>query len=368
MYLKQVWLEQYRNIQTTCIQPARHLTVLYGCNGQGKTNFLESVYLLGNARPFRSAKVPDLIYHGSRTAAVRGVVLTAGVESDISLLLEHTTRRVTVDGKAIQRAADLHGKLAVVIFSPDDTAMVKLGPETRRRYLDRSLYASDAGFLQDYHSYYRILKQRNALLKTNQQEGLDLWTEQLAAAGIRLMEHRQRYTDRLNQLLQQKYQQIAGEREKVAVVYQPDIACNAEDNKTETLLNVLNNQREHDLRYKTTGRGPHRDDLTFLIGGRLLKGFGSQGQQRSFVLALKMAELDHLQEIFGEMPVLLLDDIASELDRERMKNLLRYVRQREVQVLITTTDVTPFLPVLQQDSKLFRVEEGRLTYEGNGTP
>ncbi|MDK9719536.1 MAG: hypothetical protein OEL57_16765, partial [Trichlorobacter sp.] len=107
-------------------------------------------------------------------------------------------------------------------------------------------------------------------LKTNQQEVLDLWTEQLATAGIRLMEHRQRYTDRLNQLLQQKYQQIAGEQEKVAVVYQPDIACNAEDNKTEMLLNVLNNQREQDLRYKTTGRGPHRDDLTFLIGGRLL--------------------------------------------------------------------------------------------------
>ncbi|MDK9719498.1 MAG: DNA replication and repair protein RecF, partial [Trichlorobacter sp.] len=205
MFLKQVWLEQYRNIQTTCIQPARHLTVLYGRNGQGKTNFLESLYLLGNARPFRSAKVPDLICHGCKTASVRGLVLTVGVESDISLQLEHTTRRVTIDNKAIQRAADLHGKLAVVIFSPDDTAMVKLGPETRRRYLDRSLYASDAGFLQDYHSYYRILKQRNALLKTNQQEVLDLWTEQLATAGIRLMEHRQRYTDRLNQLLQQKY-------------------------------------------------------------------------------------------------------------------------------------------------------------------
>jgi DNA replication and repair protein RecF len=368
VFVKQVWLEQYRNIQTACIQPARHLTVLYGCNGQGKTNFLESVYLLGNARPFRSAKVPDLICHGSRTAAVRGSVVSAGVESDIFLRLEQNTRRITVDGKAIQRAADLHGKLAVVIFSPDDTAMVKLGPETRRRYLDRSLYASDAGFLQDYHSYYRILKQRNALLKTNQQEGLDLWTEQLAEAGSRLMDHRQRYAERLNHLLQQKYQQIAGEQEKVTLVYQPDVPCTAEDNRAEALQIVLNNQREQDLRYKTTGRGPHRDDLTFLIGGRPLKGFGSQGQQRSFVLALKMAELDHLQETFGEMPVLLLDDIASELDRERMKNLLSYVRQREVQVLITTTDVTPFLPVLQQDSKLFLVEEGRLTYEGNGTP
>jgi len=368
VFVKQVWLEQYRNIQTACIQPARHLTVLYGSNGQGKTNFLESVYLLGNARPFRSVKLPDLISHGNRTAAVRGTVFSAGVQSDIVLRLEQHTRRVTVDGKGIQRAADLHGRLAVVIFSPDDTAMVKLGPETRRRYLDRSLYASDAGFLQDYHSYYRILKQRNALLKTNQLEGLDLWTEQLAEAGSRLMDHRQRYADRLNHLLQQKYQQIAGEQEKVALVYQPDLPCTAEDDRAEIVRTVLNNQREQDLRYKTTGRGPHRDDLTFLIGGRSLKGFGSQGQQRSFVLALKMAELDHLQETFGEMPVLLLDDIASELDRERMKNLLSYVRQREVQVLITTTDVTPFRAVLQQDSRLYRMEAGNLTYEGNGVP
>lgn len=368
MFLKQVWLEQYRNIQKACIQPARHLTVLYGRNGQGKTNFLESLYLLGNARPFRAAKVPDLISHGSRSAAVRGLVLAAGVESTIVLHVENSTRRVTIDDKAVHRAADLHGKLAVVVFSPDDTAMVKLGPETRRRYLDRSLYASDAAFLSDYHTYYRILKQRNALLKTNQQAGLDLWTEQLATAGIRLMQHRRRYTDRLNQLLQQKYQQIAGEREKVAVAYQPDVTWAGEDNGAEVLLNLLTSQYEQDLRYKSTGRGPHRDDLLFSIGDRPLKGFGSQGQQRSFVLALKMAELDHLQETFGEMPLLLLDDIASELDRERMTNLLGYVRQREVQVLITTTDVTPFLPVLQQDSKLFRVEEGRLTYEGNGTP
>lgn len=367
MFLKQICLDQYRNIKKTCIQPSRYLTVLHGNNGQGKTNFLESVYLLGNARPFRAAKIPDLIYHDCNSSAVRGLVQAAGVESNIVLHLENNTRWVTVDDKAVHRSTDLYGKLSVVIFSPDDTAMVKLGPETRRRYLDRSLYASDATFLSDYHIYYRTLKQRNALLKANQQEGLDLWTEQLAAAGSRLMQHRQSYSDRLNKLLQEKYQQIAGEMEKVAVRYQPDVFCSAEDNSQEILLNTLKHQYEQDLRYKSTSRGPHRDDLTFLIGGRPLKGFGSQGQQRSFVLALKMAELDCIQETFGEMPLLLLDDIASELDQKRLVNLLSYVRQLEVQVLITTTDVNPFFPVLQQDSKIFRVEEGRLTYEGNGT-
>jgi DNA replication and repair protein RecF len=295
------------------------------------------------------------------------MVQSAGVKSEICLQLEKSSRRVTIDNKTVQRAIELHGKLSVVVFSPDDTAMVKLGPETRRRYLDRSVYASDSGFLQDYHYFYRALKQRNTLLKINKPEGLDLWTEQLAIAGIRLMEHRKRHTDRLNELLQKKYLHIAGGKEKVTVVYNPDITVNDGIDGAKKLLDVLNDQREQDLRYKTTGRGPHRDDLVFLIEGRPLKSYGSQGQQRSFVLALKMAELDHLEETFGEMPVLLLDDIASELDRERMTNLLVFLRQQEVQVLITTTDITPFVPVLQQDSTLVRVEGGRLSYEGNCT-
>lgn len=364
MFLKKVWVEKYRNIQSADIEPARHLTILYGSNGQGKTNILESVYLLGNARPFRNVRVSDLIQHNSKTAAVRGMIQSAGVESEVFIQLENNSRRVSIDGKAIHRSADLHGKLAVVIFSPDDTAMVKLGPETRRRFLDRSLYASHAGFLQQYHNYYRTLKQRNVLLKNNQTEGLDIWTEQMATFGTRLMKHRQKYTYQLNILLQKHYLQIAGKPEKVEICYRPDIAANYELNY-DNLLKFFHEQQEHDIRYKTTGRGPHRDDIAFMIQGRPLKIFGSQGQQRSFILALKMAELEHLQETFGEMPVLLLDDIASELDRQRMTNLLTYIRQQEVQVVITTTNVTPFLSMIEQDSKIFRVEEGRLTNEGN---
>ena len=370
MFLKKVWLEQYRNITSASIEPARHLTILYGSNGQGKTNVLESVYLLGNARPFRTVKLNELIQYTSTSATLRGMVQSSGVESNIFIKLDTTTRRVRIDDKVVYRASELLGKLAVVIFTPDDTAMIKLGPETRRRFLDRSLYTSHPDFLQDYQTYYRTLKQRNALLKNNQLEGIDSWTEQLAKAGVRLMQHRQHYTFHLNGLLQKHYQQLAGEREKVSIRYRPDVTITNEniETKQENLLKLLNEQQDHDIRYKTTGRGPHRDDLAFQIEGRPLKSFGSQGQQRSFVLALKMAELDYLEESFGEMPILLLDDIASELDRERMTNLMTYIRQREIQVMITTTDVTPFYPVMQHDSKLFRVEEGKLTYEGNRTP
>jgi DNA replication and repair protein RecF len=287
------------------------------------------------------------------------------VNSEVCINLENSARRVYIDGKAIHRSTDLHGKLAVVIFSPDDTAMVKLGPETRRRFLDRSLYTSNIGFLQDYHCYYRNLKQRNSLLKNNQTEGLDIWTEQMATSGARLMKHRQRYTAKINTLLQNHYKQIAGQSENVEICYLPDLTPTTDENMNEHLLKAFREHQEYDIRSKTTGRGPHRDDLGFILQERSLKKFGSQGQQRSYILALKMAELEYLHETFGEMPVLLLDDIASELDRERMSKLLRYIRQKEIQVVITTTDINPFLPMIEKDSVLMKVEEGRLIKEGN---
>lgn len=364
MHLQQLRVELYRNIASVRLEPSRTLTILYGNNGQGKTNLLEAIGMLGSGRAFRTSKIHDLIQHNAQSSIVAGQIQAAGMESRLILHLQGTTRRFSIDGKAVQRAAELHGKLATVLFSPDDTAMVKLGPETRRRFLDRSLYSSNTSFLHDYHTYYRTLKQRNALLKNNRQQELILWTEQLARAGARLMEHRAQYVLKLELLLQKQYARISNQAETVAVQYCPDVVTGADP--AAELLQALHNQYEYDLRYKTTGCGPHRDDLQFLINGRPLKGFGSQGQQRSFVLALKLAELDHLQQTFGEEPILLLDDIASELDRERITNLLDYLRQREVQVLITTTDVTPFQAVLQQDSRLFRVDGGTLTYEGNG--
>lgn len=368
MFVKEIRLKHYRNIATGLLEPGRYLTILHGNNGQGKTNLLEAIYLLGTARTFRTGKVTDLIQHETSATLVQGIVETAGLTSKISHQLEtNGIRRVSVDGKTVHRANDLHGKLAAVVFSPDDTAMVKLGPEIRRRYLDRSLYMGDQGFLQRYHSYYRTLKHRNALLKSGQLEELDLWTEQLAIAGVRLMEHRQRYVTTLNSLLQHNYGILAGEQEQVSVQYRPDCGAEAAVDPV-AFSNLLQQQTDQDLRYKTTGRGPHRDDLVFYIQGRALKGFGSQGQQRSFVLALKLAEMEHLQQTFGEMPILLLDDIASELDRKRINNLLHYVREQEVQVIITTTDIAAFTSVLQDDSKRCCIEGGILTYEGNGKP
>lgn len=363
MFLRSIRLENYRNIAAAELRPERQLTLLHGLNGQGKTNLLESIYLLGTGRSFRSARVPDLIRQDQPRAAVCGQVQSGGVQSEIAVRLEDRQRRVTVDGKSVQRSSELHGKLAVVVFSPDDTAMVKQGPESRRRYLDRALYGSNAGFLKDYHDYYRTLKQRNSLLRSTDTATLDIWSEQLVEAGIRLMGHRNAYLEQLQPLLQRHYQRISGGRESVAVGYDPDLEIGQPDLRSRFLAKLEEN-RASDLRHGATGKGPHRDDLDFSIDGRPLKSFGSQGQQRSFVLALKLAELDHLQQTFGEPPLMLLDDIASELDRERIYNLLEYLRQSRVQVVITTTTTAGIAPEMLRESSLYRVEDGRLTYEG----
>jgi len=180
------------------------------------------------------------------------------------------------------------------------------------------------------------------------------------------MERRREHAIELNRLLQDQYLKLAGADEKVEIMYHPDIAESAVSD-IDGFIHLLLQQQDSDIRMRTTVRGPHRDDLLFLIQDRPLKRFGSQGQQRSFILALKMAELDHLSEAFSERPVLLLDDIASELDWSRMANLLTHIREQQVQTIITTTDVTPFLPLIEQDSRLLKVEEGRITNEGNRT-
>ena len=366
MRLRYLALAGYRNIENTRIEPGNSFNLLYGLNGQGKTNLLEAIFLLGNPRSFRSARLPDLIRHGKGLAQVVGTVEAGNVKHQIKLSLESGGRRVEIDGKATQRASDLHGKLNAVVFSPDDTGMVRQGPDSRRRFLDRAVYMGDIGYLHCWHNYQRILKQRNHLLKINDKSGLDIWTEKLAELGAEVIERRLSFVARLNESLKRHYSTISGGNEAVDISYRPDgVEATDRDRIQEELLQLLARHAKNDERYGTTTAGPHRDDLTLLLDGRPLKAFGSQGQQKSFVLALKMAEMDNLQAIFNEPPLLLLDDMSSELDAERNRNLLDFLTARDIQVFITTTERSPALLGAAVNCAVFRVEGGNLTFEGN---
>jgi DNA replication and repair protein RecF len=368
MRLKHLLVSSFRNIGMIRVEPGSRFNLLYGFNGQGKTNLLEAIYLLGNPRSFRHSRLPELIRHGTTQALVCGEVESCGTVSRISLSLEQAGRRVEIDEKGIKRASDLHGRLNAVVFSPDDTSMVKSGPEARRRYLDRAVYTGDIGYLHCWHEYHRILKQRNHLLKSPDKAGLDVWTEKLAVAGAEVIERRQGYVGLLDGQLQQYYATISGGAETAGISYRPEgVQATARTAIQEELQQLFDRHAKSDERYGTTTAGPHRDDLMLSMDGRPLKAFGSQGQQKSFVLALKMAEMEHLQAIFGEPPLLLLDDMSSELDAQRNSNLMDFLTARDIQVFITTTEPSPALVAAAAHCSVFRVENGNLTSEGNET-
>lgn len=366
MHLKHLAVSSFRNLKATRIEPGKRFNLLYGLNGQGKTNLLEAIYLLGSPRSFRSARLPEYICHGENQACIQGDVESGGSVSRIRLTLQHAGRRVELDGKGIQKASDLHGKLSSVVFSPDDTLMIKTGPEARRRYLDRAVYTGDIGYLHCWHAYHSILKQRNQLLKGSDHSCLDIWTEKLAEAGAEVIERRQRFVVLLDQKLKRHYETISGDNEVAGISYCPEgvTAGTAHDIRSE-LLELFSRHAKSDLRYATTTAGPHRDDLKLGLDGHQLKAFGSQGQQKSFILALKMAEMDNLQAIFNESPLLLLDDMSSELDGRRNENLMDFLIARDIQVFITSTGPLPALTGAAEHCAVFRVEDGNLTFEGH---
>jgi DNA replication and repair protein RecF len=366
MRLCSVAVADFRNVRSVHIEPGDRFNLLYGCNGQGKTNLLEAIYLLGNPRSFRASRLPELVRHGERQARIRGQVESGGMQNQLTLLVEAGGRKVEVDGKAVHKASELHGKLNAVVFSPDDTGMVRMGPESRRRYLDRAVYMGDIGYLHSWHSYQRILKQRNHLLKNTDRTGLEIWTEKLAETGAEVIERRHAYVAVLDDKLQKYYTTIAGDEETARLSYNPEgVQATERDLIREELLELFKRHQRSDERYGTTTAGPHRDDLTFILNDRPLKAFGSQGQQKSFVLALKMAEMDNLQETFGEAPLLLLDDMSSELDARRNHNLMEFLTTREIQVFITTTERSPALLEAAPHCAVFHVEGGNLTFEGS---
>jgi len=346
--------------------PAQRFNLIHGQNGQGKTNLLEALYLLGSPRSFRNARLPDFICYGQQNAQIKGEIESSGMHTHIRVNLENAGRRVELDGKAIQRASDLYGKINTVVFSADDTSMVKLGPELRRRYLDRSVYTCDVGYLQCWHAYHRILKQRNQLLKNSDKSGLDTWTEQLAETGAEVIFSRQRFVKRLSNMLRQHYGTISGNKETAGIAYMPEGVRSTKQEEIRTeLLELFERHQQSDIRYGTTTTGPHRDDLIFQLNERPLKSSGSAGQQKSFVLALKMAELNTIQEIFGESPLLLLDDVSSELDAVRNRNFITFLTDMDIQVFITTTERSPALLGSAAHYAVFHMENGNLTFEGN---
>ena len=362
MKLIKLKLGSFRNLKNLELTPGQKFNVFYGNNGQGKTNLLESIYLLATMKSFKQAKNAELIAFGADFSLIKGVVERDLVKREISLLLEKQGKKAKIDAKLATRLTDFFGNLNVVLFTPEEISMVRGGPELRRRYLDRAVFTCDLDYLAAYHDYAKILKNRNALLRSKENFGMDVWTEQLVQAALVVIARRSAYLGEISQLLQLFYSEISGNDESVQIEYRL-FGMADKDFKEEprrALIAALKAHAAQEWRRGSTAVGPHRDDIYFGLNGRPARQFASQGQQRCFVLALKMAEIEFIARCFDAPPVLLLDDMTSELDRERNLNLMEFLKKREMQVFITTTSLQNVALEGMENNRTFRISEGQI--------
>lgn len=357
MKVKRIDCANFRNYEYLSLELNEATNILFGDNAQGKTNALEAIYLGGTTKSHKGIHDKEIIKIGCEEAHIRIFVEKNDIEHKIDMHL-HTnkTKGIAVDGIPVRKSSDMFGLLRVVLFSPEDLGMIKNGPAVRRRFIDLELSQLNLSYLAAYNRYNNVLKQRNNLLKQIKmqpelKDTIDVWDTQLCEYGIKIMNERQQFIDECNKIAGKIHYDISGGKENLEIVYQKNVD---ESIFAEKLKRTLN----EDIILKSTGCGPHRDDLAFYINGEDVKKFGSQGQQRTVALALKLAELELMREKTGENPVLLLDDVLSELDRNRQSFLLD--RIQNIQTIITCTGLEEFVLEKQKKHSIFKVVSGTI--------
>ena len=365
MYIQTLRLHDFRSYRQVLLAPPRGATVFVGENGAGKTNLLEAVHLCCLGRSHRTANDREMIRAGQETCAVQVRVQRADGVDEVGVRLFMPTQKkrkvLHINGKTASRTGELMGHVTCVMFSPEDIDIVRGAPAGRRRFLDMLLSQCGAGYYYALQTYNSALKQRNALLHDIARGAakpalLDVWDEQLAQAAAPVVKSRQYAAQSLDTLARGHYAHIGGrENEVFSLRYVGHLAESAAP--AEDLLRLLHERREEDLRRMTTTAGPHRDDLLLSLAGDDMRAFASQGQMRTGVLSLRLSELDMLTRRQGEAPLLLLDDVLSELDAGRRMRLLE--RIGGIQTLLTCTDLSDLTGA--KPEAVLRVRDGQIT-------
>lgn len=350
MQIDRIQLRNFRNYAALELCPCPGVNVLAGENAQGKTNVLEAVYLSCTGRSHRTRQDKELISWGADFAGVHVYATRRDGSHEVELILPAAGKRILkIAGQKAGRSGELLGHVTGVLFSPEDLSLIKDGPGERRRFLDIAVSQLRPAYYYALQRYSRALKQRNELLRTQAAYALDEFDQVLSAAGQEIMRYRNWYVEKLNAVSRQVHGHISMSRENLQVEYRPSVK--------EDMLTELRAARETDLRRATTSVGVHRDDLALLIDGHEARLFGSQGQQRTAALSLRLSELTVMKNESGEWPVLMLDDVMSELDPVRRRQLVTYLTG--VQTLITCTDPEDLAGA--EIGRLFRVAGAQVT-------
>lgn len=357
MIIKSIELTNFRNYDSLSLEFDKGTNILYGDNAQGKTNVLEAIYLSSITKSHKGSKDQDIIKFGENEAHLRTYIEKDNDTYKVDMHLRKSgSKIIAVNGQKLKKAAGLLGLLNVVFFSPEDLSIIKNGPSERRRFIDMELCQLDSFYLYNLNNYNKIVNQRNKLLKdiyTNYslKDTLDIWDSQLISYGSKIIERRIAFINQLNEIIYDIHKKLSGEKEEILIKYEPNVLIEDFERK-------LKQNQEKDIKLKMTTVGPHRDDICIDVNGIDIRKFGSQGQQRTAALSLKLSEIELVKKITKDTPVLLLDDVLSELDSNRHKYLLDSIGN--IQTIITCTGLDDFVNDRFEINKVFKVSNGKI--------
>lgn len=358
MIIDSLELKNFRNYESLKVSLSPGTNIFYGDNAQGKTNILESIFLASTSKSYRIAKDKDLIQFGNDEAHIKMEVRKHDVPYRIDMhLKKNKSKGIAIDETPIRKASELFGIANIVSFSPEDLGLIKDGPAVRRRFMDLELCQLDKIYLYNLTRYNRVLDQRNKLLKDivikpSLLDTLSVWDLELIKYGTKIIEIRNIFIEELKDIIIDIHHHLTGGIEKLEIVYDANVSSS-------DFQNTLSRMRESEIRQHITLVGPHRDDLLFLIDGKDIRKFGSQGQQRTAALALKLSEIELVRKRIDDDPILLLDDVLSELDSKRQNYLLDLLS--ETQNIITCTGLDDFINNRFHIDELFHVVKGIVT-------
>ena len=355
MIINKIYLENFRNYETQEIVLDKNINVFYGNNAQGKTNILEALYICAFGRSFRTYKDAELIKFEKENAKVKVDFEKNEREKNIEILISKKEKKtIKLNGIKVNKNSELLGNMNIVLFSPDDIIILKESPASRRKFLDILISQLRPNYVHLLSEYNKVLEQRNAMLKSKRIETIDVWNEQLANFAEKIFKYRDEYISKIQKGIEKITPQLTNEKENLTIKYKTRFT-----NK-DKFLKDLNDNINNDLFRGYTGIGTHRDDFELFVNNMEQNLYGSQVQHRTAILALKFAEMEIIKDEVFENPILLLDDITSELDLERLNLIFNKIKDYQVLITCTDANIIRNFDCLTNDIKLYKICNGRL--------
>ena len=357
MYVDSLALKNFRNYEKLEMHFSDRINIIHGDNAQGKTNILEAIYIAATTKSHRGSKDKDIIHFGCDDSHIRLNLSKRDVGHRIDMHLRRAKPKgAAVDGIPIRRSTELFGLINIIIFSPEDLSVIKNGPGERRRFMDMEICQISRIYYSSLLKFNKILDQRNNLLKQiyfkpEIKDTLDIWDEQLVDAGKSIIKERRNFVSMMNDIIKDIYENLSSGKEKIEIVYEPNV-------DEDSFLKTLKEKRKIDLKNSVTMTGPQRDDLGVFINDKDVRVYGSQGQQRTAALSLKLAEIEIVKKIINDNPILLLDDVMSELDSQRRDALLSTMN--DIQTIITCTGYDDFIRQRISVDKIYKISNGKI--------